>query len=79
MEGLLEKVFKEVIYFEDDIVQMENGLAKEIEKLLAPYAGQYDEGQMEQFRATIYEAIFTAEAKTFWIGVRYAHRLSRQL
>ena len=78
-DKLLEKIYKKVICFEDDIIQMENRLAEKVDKLLAPYAGKYSEKQMEEFRAVIYEAIFAAEVKTFWIGVRYARRLSKRL
>lgn len=78
-DKLLEKIYREVIYFEDDIVQMENRLAEKVNKLLAPYADRYSETQMEEARAVIYEAIFAAEIKAFWMGVKYARRLSKWL
>ena len=75
MNGLLEKIYREVIYYEEDEVRMENELAGEIDRLVAPYTDQLSEEQMEQFRAVIYEAVYAAEAKAFWLGVRYAFRL----
>lgn len=78
-DRLLEKIFKEVIYYEDDIVQMENRLAVEIERLAAGYPGRLDGKEREMFKAAMYEAVFAAEAETFWIGVRYARRLSKRL
>lgn len=79
MDGLLEKIFKEVIYLEDDIVQMENVLAVEIDGLVDAYPGVLSEEEKEMFRAVIYEAVFAAETKTFWLGVRYAYRMSKWL
>jgi len=79
MSDLLERIYKEIIYYEEDAVRMENELATEIDRLLVKYTDRLGEGQMVQFRAVIYEAVFTAEAKAFWLGIRYAFRLSRQL
>ena len=76
---MLEKIYREVIYFEEDAVRMENELAEEIDRLATPYADQLSEEQMEQFRAVIYEAVYAAEAKAFWLGMRYAFRLREQL
>ena len=79
MNSLLEKIYREVIYHEEDAVRMENELAGEIDRLVAPYTDQLSEEQMEQFRAVIYEAVYAAEAKAFWLGMRYAFRLREQL
>ena len=79
MNGLLEKIYREVIYYEEDAVRMENELAGEIDSLTAPYADKLSKEQMEQFRAVIYEAVYAAEAKAFRLGMRYAFRLREQL
>lgn len=79
MDGLLEKIYREAIYPEDDAVRMENRLAAEIDRLVAVYPGRLDEKEEEMFRAVIYEAAFAAEAKAFWLGVKYAYRLSKWL
>ena len=79
MRRLLEKIYKDVIYLEDDVVRMEKELAAEIDELLTPYIGKYSEKEITEFKATIYEAIFAAEAKAFWLGVRYAYRMSKLL
>ena len=75
MSNLLEKIYKEVIYYEEDAVKMENELAGEIEELLAPFRKKLKKKQMAQIRAVIYEAVFAAEAKAFRLGVRYASGL----
>ena len=75
MSNLLEKIYKEVIYYEEDAVRMENELAEEIDELLAPFRKKIKKKQMAQLKAVIYEASFAAEAKAFRLGVRYASGL----
>ena len=79
MSSLLEKIYREIIYYEEDAVRMENELAVEIDKLAAPYRKKVHKKQMAQFKAVLYEAAFAAEAKAFWPGVRYAFRLLGKL
>lgn len=79
MSSLLEKIYKEVIYYEEDAVKMEEELAGEIDKLAAPYRKKVNRKQMEQLKAVLYEAAFAAEAKAFWLGMRYAFRLLGKL
>lgn len=79
MNDLLDRIYREIIYFEDDAVQMEGELADEIEGLLEQYCRRSADKQMMEFRAVIYEAVFSAESKAFWLGVKYAVRLIEKL
>jgi len=79
MSTLLEKIYREIIYYEEDAVEMENELAEEIEQLAAPYRKKVNKKQMAQFKAVIYESAFAAETKAFWLGMRYAFRLQAKL
>ena len=44
MNSLQDRIYREIIYYEDDVVQMENELAGKIDKLLAPYSGKLGGG-----------------------------------
>ncbi len=79
MDSLQDRIYRKVIYYEDDVVQMENELAGKIDELLAPYSGKLGVEQMEQLEAAVYEAALAAESGAFWLGVRYAPSLSGQL
>lgn len=79
MSNLLERIYMEIICYEEDAVRMENELAGEIDRLAAPYRKKVSKKQMAQFKAVLYEAASAAEAKAFWLGVRYASRLQGML
>jgi len=79
MDSLQDRIYRKVIYYEDDVVQMENELAGKIDELFAPYSGKLGVEQMEQLEAAVYEAVLAAESGAFWLGVRYAPSLSGQL
>lgn len=46
MNGLLEKIYRGVIHYEKDAVQMEKELAEEVDELLVQYADRLSEEQM---------------------------------
>lgn len=48
MNSLQDRIYREIIYYEDDVVQMENELAGKIDELLAPYSGKVGGEQMRQ-------------------------------
>ncbi len=75
MNSLQDRIYREIIYYEDDVVQMENELAGKIDELLAPYSGKVGGEQMRQLEAVVYEAALAAESGAFWLGVRYAPSL----
>lgn len=75
MNSLQDRIYREIIYYEDDVVQMENELAGKIDKLLAPYSGKLGGEQMGQLEAAVYEVALAAESGAFWLGVRYAPSL----
>lgn len=79
MDELLEKIFKEIIYFEKDIVQMEKKIGEEVNGLLASCQIAPDAEQREQLQSLLYEAVHIAETKSFWMGARYALRILRKL
>lgn len=75
MNNLLERIYQEIIYYEEDTVRMENEIAGEIDAMAAPYHDDFSEEQLAAVKAVIYETAFIAETKAFWLGVRYAFRL----
>lgn len=79
MGNLLERIYMEIICYEEDAVRMENELAGEIDRLAAPYRKKVSKKQMAQFKAVLYEAASAAEVKAFWLGMRYASRLRGKL
>lgn len=79
MGNLLERIYMEIICYEEDAVRMENELAEEIDRLAAPYHKKVNKKQMAQFKAVLYEAASAAEVKAFWLGMRYASRLQGML
>lgn len=79
MDELLGKIYREIIYFEEDTVQMEKKIVEEVDGLLEPYRTALDAEQKEELQSLLYEAVHIAEAESFWMGVRYALRVFMKL
>ncbi len=79
MDELLGKIFREIIYFEKDTVQMEKKVVKEVDGLLASCRMAPDGEQREKLQSLVYEAVHIAEAESFWLGARYVLKVLRKL
>lgn len=79
MDELLEKFFRDIIYFEKDTVQMEKTVAAEVDRLLASYRIGLNAEQDEQLKSLAYEVAHIAESKSFWLGARYALKIAAEL
>lgn len=79
MDELLGKIYKEIIYFEEDTVQIEKKIVEEVGGLLESYQTVLDTEQREELQSLLYEAVHIAEAESFWLGVRYALKVFMKL
>ena len=79
MDELLEKFFRDVIYFEKDTVRMEKTVVTEVDRLLMSYKMELNAEQKEQLKSFAYEVAHIAESKSFWLGVQYALKIAVKL
>lgn len=75
MKSLLKKIYENVICYEEDAIQMDKTINKEIEELLLKCCSKFKDDEIEQLKSNIYQLALTAEQEGFELGMKYAYRL----
>lgn len=75
MKSLLKKIYENVICYEEDAIQMDKTINKEIEELLQKCCSQFKDDEIEQLKSNIYQLTLTTEQEGFELGMKYAYRL----
>ena len=70
MKDLLEKVYKKVIYYEQEYTEAGRRIDEDVSKLVEPYKNKLNENEVEELQNLMYTANYTAMYEGFMLGVR---------
>ncbi len=70
MKDLLEKVYKKVIYYEQEYTEAGRRIDEDVSKLVEPYKDRLNENEVEELQNLIYTANYTAMYEGFMLGIR---------
>ena len=79
MNELLKKIYENVIAYEDDTLEVDKALDKQVKDLLEPYKNQFNEKDMETIRQLMYAILLKAEQEGFQLGVKYSVQMILKL
>ncbi len=71
MEDLFKKIYKNVIYYEDEAIHMDKEINKKIEKYINLYENKLTKSEKEQLKSILYKISYDAEESGFYLGIKY--------
>ena len=75
MKELLQKIYEEILVYEEDIARENMEADEKIRKLFTPYIKQMPEEEAEKWNDLLAVAVLTAEKTGFKNGMSFAFRL----
>ncbi len=79
MDKILKRIYEEVIYYEQEAVEADSRINKEIIGISSKYADKLTKPESEELRSLLYRISLTAQEKGFLLGMRYMWRLFKLL
>ena len=70
MKNLLEKIYKQVIYYGQEQIKSGKVLDDEVSELIAPYRSKLSQQEIEELRNLMYSASYTAQYEGFRLGAK---------
>ena len=70
MRDLLEKVYKKVIFFEQEQIEVGKRVDENVNELIQPYIDQLSENEVEELKNLIYTACYNAQYEGFVLGAK---------
>ncbi len=75
MRKLLKKIFEDVIYYEEEVINIDKEINEKIEKYIKPYSYKLTPEEIEGLKTTLYKISFESEEIGFYLGVKYSVKL----
>lgn len=79
MDDLLSKIYKEVLIYDKDTVQLNKAMNEEVLLLLDEYKEQLSNIEQDTAKEILYAVVPIAELTGFKIGMRFAWKLLASL
>lgn len=70
MKNLLEKIYKNVIYYGEDYLKSGKRLDEEVSNLVKPYKNKLSDKEIEELQNLMYTACYTAQYEGFRLGTK---------
>ena len=70
MRDLLEKVYKKVIYYEQEYIEAMKRVDEDVCNLIKPYKSKLSESEIEELQNLMYTACYTAQYEGFMLGAK---------
>ncbi len=71
MNNLLERIFDEIIYHEEDSWLITQNIEKHIDELITPYKDTLSQKDIEKLKDLMYCSAKNAEQEGFELGMKY--------
>ena len=75
MNNLLLKIYEGAIRHEEEAINMEKRITKEVDRITKPYEGTMTRKEFEGLQDLLFDISLVAEQEGFALGVRYAVKL----
>ena len=75
MEELLKKIYKEIIYYEKDTLEMDKRISEALDKITEPYINNISDEEIAMLKSLLYQAALLAQTEGFYLGMRYMLKL----
>jgi len=71
MKNLMERIFDEILYYEEDCSKTTQKIEKHIDELTAPYKDNLSQQDTEKLKDLLYSASKAAQQEGFILGMKY--------
>lgn len=75
MDKILKKIYEDIIYYEKDVVQMDNKINMDIDEILESYQKELKQIDINIIKELLYKETFNAQREGFKLGMRYMLKL----
>ena len=75
MDNILSKIYKEILVYDKDTVQLNKAMNEEVLSLLVEYKEQLTNIEQDTAKEILYAVVPIAEQTGFKIGMRFAWKL----
>lgn len=75
MNDLLEKIYNNVLVYENDVVKTSQAVDEEINRVVEPYKNQLHDNQLEELKSLLSSTALVAEVCGFKNGIRFVFKV----
>lgn len=69
MSDLLKRIYENVIRYEQEAINMEKRITKEVDAICKPYKGKLSADELEELQDILFEIALSGEQEGFQLGV----------